>query len=65
MFNTLFSLIIGFVKSIINLFKYLTQALVISFDFISTFPDWLKSFAVITISISILYIILGRKGGAD
>lgn len=63
--SMLIDLVVGFVKSIINLFKYLAQALMISLDFISTFPDWLQSFAIITISITILYLVLGRKSGAD
>lgn len=63
--SLIIDLVVSLVRSLINLTTYLSQALVISFDFISTFPDWLKTFALITISISILYIILGRNGGAD
>lgn len=53
------------ITALLNLIKYLGQAMSIAFSFISTFPEWLQTFAIITISISILYMVLGRKGGSD
>ncbi len=59
-----FKAAMGLLNQLVSLIKYLAQALSISLSFISTLPSWLTTFATITISISILYIILGREGGA-
>lgn len=63
--SIIFDLITDFLSNLIMLFKYLAQALKIALDFISSFPPWLQTFAIITISVVIMYQILGRKSGAD
>lgn len=63
--QTIFKILGNLLQQIVYLFKYLTQAITVSSSFISTLPNWLAVFATVTISISVLYMILGRKGGAD
>ncbi len=59
-----FSLITGFLENLLKLFYYLTKALANGLVFIGTLPTWLQTFGMITISISVMYIILGRNGGS-
>ena len=63
--QTIFNIIVNLLQQIVYFFKYITQALTISTSFITTLPSWLGVFATITVTVSVLYIILGRKGGAD
>lgn len=63
--QTIFRILTNLLEQIVYLFKYLAQALTISVSFIATLPSWLAVFATVTVTISILYVILGRKGGAD
>lgn len=62
--NLLSEIVFSSLNSLINLIKYLSKALSIGTAFILTFPEWLRVFAGVTIAISILYMVLGREGGA-
>jgi len=59
-----FSLITGFLENLLKLFYYLGKALSTALVFVGTLPTWLQMFGTITISISVMYIILGRNGGS-
>ena len=59
-----FSLVTGFLSNLLKLFYYLTKALANALIFVGTLPQWLQIFGTITISISVMYIILGREGGS-
>lgn len=59
-----FSLITGFLENLLKLFYYLAKALANGLVFIGTLPTWLQTFGMITISVSVMYIILGRSGGS-
>lgn len=63
--QTIFRILTNLLEQIVYLFKYIAQALTISVSFIATLPSWLAVFASVTVTVSILYVILGRKGGAD
>lgn len=60
-------MLFGFISSVLNtivlVFRYLITIIDLAFDTILTFPDWIKAFAVITISISIGYFLIGRNVG--
>ncbi len=60
----IFNLITGFLSNLVKLFYYLTKALSNALIFVGTLPSWLQIFGTITISISVMYIILGREGGS-
>lgn len=59
----LFDMLMGIFETIGMVFRYLITIVDIAFDTIATLPSWLSAFAIITISISIAYIIIGRNVG--
>lgn len=62
-FKMIFSIIMSIFKTLGMVLKYLVTIVELAFNLILTFPDWLKAFALITISISIAYFLIGRSGG--
>ena len=42
---------------------YIIQIINLAYDFIDSFPSWLKAFAIATICICTIYTILGWAGG--
>ena len=60
-------MIFGFVgsmlKTIVMVFEYLLTIVNLAFNVVTTLPDWLRAFCVITISISIAYFLIGRNAG--
>lgn len=63
MIKMLFDILMSIFETIGLVFKYLISIVDIAFETIATFPPWLMAFAVITISISIGYFIIGRNSG--
>lgn len=62
--QTVFKILGNVLQQIVYLIKYILQAINISTSFIATLPAWLSVFATITVSISVLYILLGRSTGS-
>lgn len=62
-FKMLFDIIMSFFETIAMVFRYLLTIVDLAFDTILTFPSWIQAFAIITISISIAYILIGRNVG--
>lgn len=64
--GTAFDLIKSFVHQLGLLLTALVKVTGIVKDTILYLPDWLRVFATLTLTICIVYLILGRnKGGAD
>lgn len=63
LFKMVFGMIMSFFKTIAMVFVYLINIVDIAFEVILTLPEWLKAFAIITISISIAYFLIGRNAG--
>lgn len=63
--SLLFDIIMGFFSSLALAFNYLLKTINLAFSIIDTLPDWLKAFAIITISISIVFFIIGRTAGKN
>lgn len=64
--GTAFDLIKSFVHQLGLLLTALVKVTNIVKDTILYLPDWLRVFATLTLTICIVYLILGRnKGGAD
>lgn len=53
----------GIVDNTILLVKYITKALVLAGQCIADMPTWLQIFATVSVSIAVLYLILGREAG--
>lgn len=59
----LFNVIMNIFSTIAMVFRYLITIVELAFNAIITLTPWIKSFCVITISISIAYILIGRNTG--
>lgn len=59
----IFGIFMSVFETITMVFRYLLTILDIAFVTIALLPPWLKSFAIITISISVAYILIGRNAG--
>lgn len=59
----IFSFISGLINMIVMIFRYLITIMGLAFNVLTTLPDWLRAFCVITIAISIAYILIGRNIG--
>ena len=55
----------GFIDSIVKFFEYLTFAKNYALQLINFLPPWLKAFAIITITVSVIYLVVGRDSGGD
>ena len=55
----------GLIENFILFFKYLVAVLIVCTDLITKIPSWLQMFAIITLTVSILYLILGRSTGGQ
>lgn len=62
--ETIFNFIKSFINELINLFDYVLKANAIAQQFMSTLPSWLHPYAIVTVSVLILYIVVGRPAGA-
>ena len=62
-FKMIFTIIMNTFSVLASVFNYLIQIVNIAFNTLLTLPDWLKGFAIITISISIAYFLIGRNAG--
>lgn len=61
--TSLWDLLVGLIENLILLVEYIGIAAELAFNIIGTLPDWLQAFGFITITVSILYMILGRNTG--
>lgn len=62
-FKMIFDIIMSIFETLAMVLRYLFTIVSLAFEVIVSFPSWLKAFAVITLSISICYIIIGRNAG--
>lgn len=61
--TSLWNFFVNIIDNTILLVKYLGVAANACYTLVSTLPSWLQAFALITIAISIIYMILGRNSG--
>lgn len=59
----IFSYVSMVFKMIGQAFKYIGQIITMAFNWLITFPIWLKGIIWLTLFISVMYIIIGRVGG--
>ena len=55
--------LVNLVKSMIDLIRLLITTTANTYTLIATLPSWLIAFATATISVAVLYVILGRSNG--
>lgn len=55
--------LVNVVKSLVDLIRLLATTLTNVFQLTATLPSWLIAFATASVSIAVLYMILGRNAG--
>lgn len=63
--TSLWNFFTGLIENFILFFKYLVAVLIVCTDLITEIPQWLQMFAIITLTVSILYLLLGRSTGGQ
>ncbi len=63
--STIWNFFIGLLENFILFFKYLFVVSDLSNEIINSMPSWLQTFGFITLTVSILYLILGRSTGGQ
>lgn len=61
--QNIWDFITDFFERTIMLLTYIRLAAQLALDLISAMPSWLQAFGAITLTVSIVYIILGRQTG--
>lgn len=56
-------MIMSFFEMLSMALRYIAHIVNISITTITTLPNWIKIFALITILISVIYFVLGRESG--
>lgn len=63
--ESVFNWFTDFLENLLNLFEYLGQAVELTGSLISSLPSWLQVFGTITITVSVVFVILGRSTGGS
>lgn len=59
----IFDFIGSAISTIVMVFRYLLEIVNLVMVTLATLPSWIKAFALITVSISIAYFLIGRNTG--
>lgn len=59
----LWSFFMALIEHLLLFVKYVGLALNIAYQCIASLPSWLQAFAFLTITVTVLYLLLGREGG--
>lgn len=62
-FKTLIGFLMTILESFVMVFRYLIKIVDIIFTTITSLPDWIVSFIIITVGITIAYFLIGRNTG--
>lgn len=55
----------GLIDNFVQFFSYLEVAAKLAYNIVASLPPWLSAFALPTLLISIVFIILGRQTGGS
>ena len=61
--ESVFDYFTDFLENLMNLFRYLGHSVDLTGSLIASLPGWLQVFGTITITVCVIYIILGRSTG--
>ena len=61
--TSIYDFFVSLIENLIMLFKYIALAFEFSVNFINAMPTWLTSACFATLTVSVLYMILGRSSG--
>ena len=62
-FKNLYEFLMTMISGLILAFRYLYKMMGLAIDLILELPDWLQAFGIITISITVMYFVIGRNAG--
>lgn len=62
-FKTVWGFIQNIFSAITVAFDIIARIITMSFEYILTFPVWIQGFLIVTITISVVYFIVGRSAG--
>lgn len=62
-FTSIWDFFTGFLDKMLIFFDYIGYAATLCYEFVASFPVWLQAFGILTIVISILFMVLGRDTG--
>lgn len=62
-FKTVWGFIQNIFAAITVAFDIIARIITLSFEYILTFPTWIQGFLIVTITISVVYFIVGRSAG--
>lgn len=65
LFKTIWSFFLGLIDNLIMLVGYIGDALRLAYNMVDSLPAWLKVFAFLTLSVTVLYLVLGRNTGGS
>lgn len=65
LFKTIWSFFLGLIDNLIMLVGYIGDALRLAYNMVDSLPAWLKVFALLTLSVTVLYLVLGRNTGGS
>lgn len=63
--SSIWSFFTGLIENFILVFKYIAAVSSMSKELILTMPGWLQVFGIITLTVSVLYLLLGRSTGGQ
>lgn len=61
--TTVWDFFMSIINNLILMIKYLGIALGIGTSAIASMPTWIQAFGTLTITVSVIYILLGRQTG--
>ena len=65
MLKSIWDFFLSTLDNLMMLFDYLGIVAQLCYDLIDSLPSWLKSFGLLTVLVSVLYMILGRPTGGS
>lgn len=65
MLSTVWDFFTGLIDNFVQFFSYLGVAVKLAYNIVGSLPTWLSAFALPTVLISVVFIILGRETGGS
>lgn len=63
--TTLFDFVADFISNLFSFFQYLMLSVGGATQLVLTLPYWLQGFGTITITVIVIYMIVGRRAGGN
>lgn len=64
-FSNCWDFLTDMIERTVMMLTYVRLAAQLAFDLVAGMPSWLQAFGAITVTVSIVYIVLGRQTGGQ